>query len=513
MVWLSKRFIDETIRVGSDEDVICMAVLLLLTVLGGVVLRQVCTYMTTMATNRLACELRLKMFKRLFERPLYEKEEIHSGDITSRFSKDVEMVCDVLMDTFPQMAVTTLQLVGAFLLMRWFDARLAWALFLLTPVTIAFGKLISHKLKGMTLDIRESESRVQTQVQEGVEYNAVLRSLGSESWMTGRLDGEQSSLKRFVNRRARFTMVTRFLFGCTMGLGYMVAFVWGGIGLRNGVITFGVMTSFLQLVGQIQYPIFTLLNMGPKVIHATASVDRLKELLTDSTEADCKTSPHLDGSLGVRVENVSFGYTSRNQEILKDFSHDFKPGSKTALMGETGSGKTTLFRILLGFVKPETGRVAIYSNSTDVGARDEIPVSEVTRENFVFVPQGDSLLSGTIRFNLQLAKPDATEDEMWNVLHVACAEFVEDLPSGLDTELSERGGGLSEGQLQRLAVARGLLRPGNILLFDEISSALDEETEQKLYRRLFEACPQRTMIFVTHRPAVCDKCDEVIKIR
>ena len=148
-----------------------------------------------------------------------------------------------------------------------------------------------------------------------------------------------------------------------------------------------------------------------------------------------------------------------------------------------------------------------------MGARDEIPVSEVTRENFVFVPQGDSLLSGTIRFNLQLAKPDATEDEMWNVLHVACAEFVKDLPSGLDTELSERGGGLSEGQLQRLAVARGLLRPGNILLFDEISSALDEETEQKLYRRLFEACPQRTMIFVTHRPAVCDKCDEVIKIR
>ena len=518
MVWLSKRFIDETIRTGSDSDVMQMALLLMLTVLGAVVFRQIYIYITTVVTNRFACKLRLQIFTRLFDRPLYEDDEIHSGDITSRLSKDIEMVSEVSMETFPQMAVTTLQLIGAFLLMRWFDARLAWVLFLLTPVTVIFGKLISHKLKHMTLEIRKSESCIQTQVQEGAEYNAVLRSLGSESWVTNRLDEEQNRLKSGVNRRARFTMATRFLFGCTLGLGYLAAFIWGGIGLRNGLITFGVMTSFLQLVGQIQYPIFSLLNMGPKVVHAVASVERLEELLDKRSENNLAQSESLNegerGLLGIRFEKVSFGYAGRNREILKNFTHDFRPGSKTAIMGETGNGKTTLFRLMLGFIKPDLGRILIYSenpgDSDFVGEVKSLSIND--RKNFVFVPQGNSLLSGTIRFNLQLAKPSATEDEMWKALQMSCADFVSDLPLGLDTELSERGGGLSEGQLQRLAIARGLLRPGKILLFDEISSALDEDTERELFRRLFAAKPDRTMIFVTHRGAVCEMCDDVIRI-
>ena len=202
MVWLSKRFIDETIRTGSDDDVIYMVVLLVLTVVGSVLLRQICFYMTADASVRAASGLRLKMFEVLFRRKLYDIKELHSGDITSRFSKDIETISEVSMDTLPQMLVTTLQLVGSFLLLRWFDPRLAWVLLLLTPIAVVFGKLISHRLKKMTLDIREYESRIQTQVQEGMEYNAVLRSLGSEGWVTGLLDKQQGLLKRSVCRRA-----------------------------------------------------------------------------------------------------------------------------------------------------------------------------------------------------------------------------------------------------------------------------------------------------------------------
>ena len=171
-----------------------------------------------------------------------------------------------------------IQLCGAFLLMRWFDARLAWALLLLTPMAIVFGKLIARRLRQMTLDIRQDESRIQMQVQEGMEYNAVLRSLGSEQWVTDRLDTMQQRLHGNVMRRTRFMVVARIIMGCAFGLGYLMAFVWGGIGLRNGTITFGVMTSFLQLVGMIQNPILQLLNMVPGVIHATASIDRLEKL-------------------------------------------------------------------------------------------------------------------------------------------------------------------------------------------------------------------------------------------
>ena len=497
MVWLSKRFIDETIRTGSTDDVLRMVAWLVLTVVGGVALRQVGFWLTTTSNIRQTNALRLRIFSSLFRRQLFSEKELHSGDVTSRLAKDIETVSNVTTDTMPQMVITMIQLCGAFLLMRWFDARLAWALLLLTPMAIVFGKLIARRLRQMTLDIRKDESRIQMQVQEGMEYNAVLRSLGSEQWVTGRLDSMQQRLHGNVMRRMRFTITARIIMGCVFGLGYLMAFVWGGIGLRNGTITFGVMTSFLQLVGMIQNPILQLLNMVPGMIHATASIDRLEELegikneelRIKRGELRIKRGP-LDS---VRFEDVSFRYATGDREILSHFTHDFKAGTKTAIMGETGIGKTTLFRLILGFIEPTEGRVTVGGE-------------------LCFVPQGNTLMSGTIRYNLQLAKPEATDDELREVLHTACADFVFDLPAGLDTELGERGSGLSEGQAQRIAIARGLLRPGGILLLDEISSSLDEPTERELYSRLFAACPDKTMLFITHRPTVTEQCDEKIEL-
>ena len=507
-IWLSKRFIDETIRTGSQDDIVRMIVLLVLSVVGTIALRLVYYYMTASATVKKTNALRLFYFGTLFKRRLFDGHELHSGDVSSRLSKDIETVSTSVVDTLPQMAVTAIQLVGAFLLMRWFDARLAWALLLLTPLLIVVGKLISRRLRKMTLQIREGESRIQMQVQEGVEYNAVLRSLESESWVAERLNLKQDKLETDVMRRTRFTTAARFAIGSAFGLGYLLAFVWGGLGLRDGTITFGVMTSFLQLVGQIQHPILTLLGMVPQLVHSTASIDRLDELEKSACEQDSLThsSRLMSGCLGLRLEKVNFGYMGCDCEVIRDFTYDFVPGSRSAIMGATGKGKTTLFRLLLGFVKPDDGRMLIYSE-TEVSS-----VTDATRSNFVYVPQGNTLMNGSVRYNLQLANPEASEKEMIDALHVACADFVDALPDGIDTEIGERGHGLSEGQAQRIAIARGLLRPGNILLFDEISSSLDEVTEAELYRRLFEAFPQKTMIFVTHRTAVCELCDSVIRM-
>ncbi len=506
MVWLSRVFIDKTIRSGSAEDVMQMVLWLVITVVGGVVLRQVYYYMTTTANVRQTNMLRLRIFSRLFHRQLFGDKTMHSGDITSRLAKDIDTVSSVTTDSIPQMSVTMIQLCGAFLMMRWFDARLAWALLILTPVAIIFGKLIARKLRKMTLDIRQDESKIQMQVQETMEHNAVLRSLGSEQWVTERLDTMQQRLQGNVMRRTRFTVITRLIMGCVFGLGYLMAFVWGGIGLRNGTITFGVMTSFLQLVGMIQHPILQMLNMVPGIIHATASIDRLEEL--DQTEQEFTSegrTPEKEVP-GIRFNNTSFHYADGDRLVVDHFSHDFKAGSKTAIMGETGIGKTTLFRLLLGFIKPTEGSITLYTNDR------EHMIGIQTRPNFVFVPQGNTLMSGSIRYNLQLAKPNATDDELLAVLHTACADFINDLPQGLSTELGERGKGLSEGQAQRIAIARGLLCPGNILLLDEISSSLDGPTEQELYKRLFTNCKEKTMLFITHRKTVSELCDEVIRL-
>ena len=497
MVWLSRRFIDDTIRRGSADDVLTMVGWLVLTVVGGVVLRQVGYWLTTSASVRQTNALRLRIFSCLFRRKLYDGEELHSGDVTSRLAKDIEQVAEVCTETLPQMVITMIQLCGAFLLMRWFDARLAWALLLLTPMAIVFGKLIAKRLKQMTLDIRQDESRIQMQVQEGMEHNAVLRSLGSEQWVTSRLDSMQRRLRGNVMRRMRFTVITRLIIGCVFGLGYLMAFVWGGIGLRNGTITFGVMTSFLQLVGMIQHPILQLLNMVPGVIHATASIDRLEELEQGDgpdVSPGSETNVQTHCAPGIRFRDVSFRYAKGDREILSHFTHEFAAGSKTAIMGETGIGKTTLFRIVLGFIKPTSGE-------TEVGGE------------LCFVPQGNTLMSGTIRYNLLLAKPDATEEELREALHTACADFVLDLPNGLDTELGERGSGLSEGQAQRIAIARGLLHGGDILLLDEISSSLDEDTERELYQRLFTKHPDKTILFITHHSSIGMLCKDVVYLK
>lgn len=308
----------------------------------------------------------------------------------------------------------------------------------------------------------------------------------------------QQRLRGNVIRRTRFTVVTRLIMGCAFGLGYLMAFVWGGIGLRNGTITFGVMTSFLQLVGMIQHPILQLLNMVPGIIHATASIDRLEEL--EGTEVRGNEGSKVRGNEGtevrgcIRIKDLSFRYADGDCNVIDHFTHDFKPGSKTAIMGETGIGKTTLFRLLLGLIEPTSGTVTVGGE-------------------LCFVPQGNTLMSGTIRYNLQLAKPDASEEELREVLHTACADFVFDQPEGLDTELGERGSGLSEGQAQRIAIARGLLHGGDIFLLDEISSSLDEKTEQTLYRRLFDRYPGKTVLFITHRTMVSEYCDDIIDIR
>lgn len=506
MVWLCKRFIDVTIRTGTRSDIFTMIGLLLGVVFCAIICRQIYYYLGVRAGAHQSTAIRLRIFSRLFRRQMYDQKELHSGDVTSRLEKDIEVVSDATTTLIPDMTVTAFQLIGAFTLMQSMDARLAWTLLVLTPLFLFLGKLFARQMRKMTLDIRKQESVIQMLVQETMEHNAVLRSLESGSWVTGRLDDMQQDLRGKINRRARFTVISRLLISSSFSLGYIIAFIWGALQLREGVITFGVMTSFLQLVSQIQHPILQMVNMIPQAIQASASIDRLSELENVETESTESKSVPMSGNLGVSLQDVSFSYALGDRQILSHFSYNFHPGSKTALMGHTGVGKTTIFRLLLALIKPNEGRMTIYNG------KEKAYISESTRSNFVFVPQGNTLMSGTIRYNLQIANPDATEDELRRVLDTAMADFVYDLPEGLDTECGERGSGLSEGQAQRIAIARGLLRPGNILLLDEISSSLDEHTEHELFRRLFANYPSKTMIFITHRPVVCKLCNEVLNI-
>lgn len=507
VVWLSKRLIDDVAMTGTMGEMAVQALLIAAAVVAGVSIRQLNQYLANMAFIKKVAELRLAIFSQLFNRRLFEANDIHSGDVTSRMAKDIDAVSETLAVQLPQVVVMTIQLVGAFLLMRWFDSRLAWALILITPLAIIIGKYISHRLKRITLSIREDESRIMARIQESVELNVVLRALQGERWMQDRVEELQDRQTANYIRRSRFMVFSRFALGCTFGLGYMLAFVWGAYGLRTGAITFGVMTSFLQLVGQIQQPILSLLGAFPSIIYSTASIDRLKEMEHGEEKQSCDGKDITTRTLlGIRMDNVTFRYAKGDREVMSNFSHDFRPGTKTAILGTTGAGKTTLFRLILNFIQPDSGEVTFYGNGFNHAADKSM------RKNVVFVPQGNTLISGTIRNNLLMAKPDASDEELHTALHTSCADFVFDLPQGIDTVLSEHGGGLSEGQAQRIAIARGLLRPGAVFLLDEISSALDEDTERELFSRLFAARPSTTILLITHRKKVASLCDERLEI-
>ena len=507
VVWLSKRLIDDVAMTGTMGEMVVQALLIAAAVVARVSIRQLNQYLANKAFIKKVAELRLAIFSQLFNRRLFEANDIHSGDVTSRMAKDIDAVSETLAVQLPQVVVMTIQLVGAFLLMRWFDSRLAWALILITPLAIIIGKYISHRLKRITLSIREDESRIMARIQESVELNVVLRALQGERWMQDRVEELQDRQTANYIRRSRFMVFSRFALGCTFGLGYMLAFVWGAYGLRTGAITFGVMTSFLQLVGQIQQPILSLLGAFPSIIYSTASIDRLKEMEHGEEKQPCDGEDITTRTLlGIRMDYVTFRYAKGDREVMSNFSHDFRPGTKTAILGTTGAGKTTLFRLILNFIQPDSGEVTFYGNGFSHAADNSM------RKNVVFVPQGNTLISGTIRNNLLMAKPDASDEELHTALHTSCADFVFDLPQGIDTVLSEHGGGLSEGQAQRIAIARGLLRPGAVFLLDEISSALDEDTERELFSRLFAARPSTTILLITHRKKVAALCDERLEI-
>ena len=503
-IFLCKRLVDIATGAATGSLGFYTAI-----VLAVVILRLLVSAVNLRVENLTNSKMNFIIRRGLYSNILYSewlgKEKRHTGDTVNRLESDVSTVTNVICSDVPQIFTTVIQLLAAVVFLCTMEWRLAALLVLITPLFILFSRVFIRRLREMTRGIRETESEVQSHLQESLQHRMVIQSMENEGRMEDRLDGLQDREYGQIKERTRFNIIARTMVGAAFSFGYIAAFLWGVYGISKGSLTFGVMTAFLQLVGQVQRPLVNLSRQIPSFVYSTTSIDRLMEL-EDAPKEEAGDPVKLTGAAGIRVKDLHYRYPDGHRMVLKNLTFDFPPLSRTAIVGETGSGKSTLIRLMLALLKPVQGRVLLYDDTR------EVPASAATRCNLVYVPQGNTLFSGSVRENLLMGNPDATEEEMRAALETAVADFVYTLPEGMETRCGEGGTGLSEGQAQRIAIARGLLRPGSILLLDEFSSSLDPETEAKLMDNLTKKAAGKTMIFITHRERIAQFCERTCRI-
>lgn len=467
--------------------------------------RGVSRWIHAVVGNKVRNRMRLKIFARLLRGEWMGLQKHHTGDLTNRLEGDVNSITALITESVPATLVVIIQLVASFFLLFHMSPILAVSILIILPVCLFASRFYVRKMRRFNRDVRDSDSKIQSVLQESLQHKELIKTLEQNSSTEKQLSELQQQLHSQVTSRTKFSLGAFTLIQLGFAAGYLVAFLWGAAGLMEGAITFGAMTAYLQLVGLIQRPTMDLSKFIPGIVSSLTAAERLYELEDIPLEKQ-GDAIMLEGTAGVRFKGVTFRYTDESRLILDDFSYDFPPDSSTAIVGETGAGKSTLIRLLVALINPNSGDIELYNGNESHRS------STLTRRNFIYIPQGNTLVSGTIRDNLLMGDPNATEEQMRRALHIACADYVYDLPDGIDSQITERGGGLSEGQAQRIAVARSILRPGSILILDEVTSALDEETEQEMLRRLTQSQIGKTLIFVTHRPAIMQYCSQVLRI-
>lgn len=503
-ITLSKRLIDTATGVQSGSLLTVLAIFGII-ILTSILLDAIISAFMVRFNTKLVNSLRSDIFTHLMRADWQKLQNFHSGDIMTRISSDINEIKSLLSGTIPDLVAILLKLGGGYIMLYTMDSQLALILLVLIPGVIIISKVYLKKMRHYSRLIKESNSKVHLFFQESIQNYGMAKALRLEGMFKKILNERQTDYREKIKKQNILSLFSRSILSIGFSFGYLLVFGWSAYRLQQGEITFGTMTAFLQLVNTIQTPALALLYTVPTFISAYTSTERIIELQSLPEEKRSGKDILLPDLKQIDVCNISYAYANSKQ-ILKDCSVSFRRGTMTALVGETGCGKTTLIRLILALMPLDKGAIILRTET------DEYQASVDTRVNFSYVPQQSCLFSGTIRDNLRMGKADATDEEITNALHKAAANFVFQLPEGINTMLKEGGQGLSGGQIQRLAIARALLHPSPVLLLDEVTSSLDEETEKDIVQSLKQLAPEKIIIFVTHKIQVATACDYIYKM-
>lgn len=502
MVHLTKKIIDNA---TDGKEFIALIVGYLVLVLSLQAVGVISSLMSTVLNEKFSFGIRKQIYEKIINSHWMDVKKYHTGDLMTRLTSDAGSIANGIIGTIPNVILLGIELVMVFFTLFYYSPLLACFALLVAPVAALVSWWFGKKLKKLQIKVQESESSYRSFLQESLANLLVVKAFANEEYSSERLTTLRDERFYWVFKRAKLGLASSTSMSVAFQLGYIVAFAYGAMLIAAKTITYGTMSVFLTLVNRVQAPVMGLAQQIPNVVSVLASAGRIMELQNIPLEEKEEITMQTE-NIGVDIKDLTFGYTE--ETVLENVSLNVKPGEFVAIIGESGIGKTTLIRLIMSFMSDVQGDVGFYNT---YGER--IRANASTRNFIAYVPQGNTLFSGTVRDNILMGNLNATEEEIYDALKLSAGyDFVMDLPNGLDTVIGERGHGISEGQAQRLAIARAFVRKSPLLILDEATSSLDEATELSVLEGLQALTPKPTCIIITHRKSILKYCDREIKI-
>lgn len=470
--------------------------------LGSVFMQAAASRIAAVINIKVQNGIQAEVYDRMLHTDWQSLEKFRSGDLINRLNGDVSTVSGGVTSLIPSFVSGVVQFVGALVIILCCDPVMALIALIAAPVYVLSSRALVKRMREYNKRMKEVGSQAMSFHEDSFRNLTGIKSFSVMDGFTDRMRQMQDKYKEALLDYNKFSVVT----GLVMGIVGLVisagCFGWGVFRLWTNAISFGTMTMFLQLTNMLRSSFSSLVGLVPSAISITTSAGRIMAVVELPEEPGAREQIDVPDECGVELRNVSFAY-DEDEPVLRNISLSVKPGEFVALAGASGEGKTTVVRMMLGLIRPDKGEAVLL---TDKGS---IPLSAATRRAFAYVPQGNTVLAGTVADNLRMVKPEATDEEITEALRLACADkFVSRLPEGIYSKTGETGRGFSEGQAQRIAVARALLQKAPILILDEATSALDEETETKMLLNIRNSGFVRTCVLISHRPAAAGMCEK-----
>ena len=503
----SKTLIDSA--TSSQNNLIAKwAIILVSLLLIEITFKGISSVLSTFCTNKISNKLQEKIFKHITYSEWLEESNYHSVNLLTRLTNDVDTITNVIVSVFPGIISLLTILIFSFITLLSLDPTIAIVAIVFCPALIIFTKLLTKKLKKYYIDIQDEEVKYRSFIQESINNTLIVKSFTLEKSNIKKLKNIQATKSGLAMKRSFFTTIVNLLIQLGVYGGNIFVMCFGAFKIASGSSSFGTLTALLQLFSNIQGPFAALSQCIPQIISAIGATERLMEIENLASEDTSKSKfKDITNNLYITGNDINFSY-KKEFPILKNVNFKINPREIVALVGPSGEGKTTLIRLILSLIHPSSGNAYISNNSIK---ENIIPDH---RNLISYVPQGNTLFSGTIEENLRIGNKDASMDEIIECCKIACAyDFINSLDDKFNTLIGEKGLGISEGQAQRLAIARALLKKSPILILDEATSSLDGDTELRVLEGIKNLKHKPTCIIITHRPSALEICNRIFKLQ